>query len=1395
MVIIKVISATGRLKNKIDFSYSVATTASEVIIDSGLIYSANLSMVTSGTIRAISFSGTGTFSRTFENIPNGRYYAVAYAYEKGIASNYYSTIVEFTVSDNGYELSLDGITIANPLVISNASEGNEKVLMSDSSGLARWKPVRSLFALGHYVGELYGGGIVVDVWKEGGDEKVLIASLTDLKSNNGFFDENGSIESHWIYGGSMNTTLIGSSAQSLYDGKSNTNAIIRSSNIYGASGSAAQVCSDYRGGGYDDWYLPAYYEINAVYNQAASVNKVLDSESINAGFRYWTSTEADIDHSYLISSGGYLTSEYKSRSYFDESKPRIRAVRKESILASGGLCLDLDVTNSKSFEDSISIGTSSKWTDLVNGGMTSSYSFNLSAYPTASSGGTSVNIIPVLSNISGPGTIFSGYSGSWYLSNITNSDISMPKLYNNGGTSSFVSNYFSVGYKDASLQFRTRDMSSSSNMEGATLNIYVSTQSGGYSSPYKLIRQVTNTTPSVNILNIPLYSYHGKTISIKITAPYASYISASSYVGPSLDEIYVVGTNGGYQATGPVYFPDESGFLTFNGTGSVGSYVDFKAPIGSASTVTVEMWARIRSSGKFIFGWDRYDVITNADGAFGFNTGQGDIYGITSSRIQEFINVWKHYVFEMRSDVSYTNNKIYINGEQQEIAAQIAPYSGGTLGVENPSSRNFNNGVGRIGCWGNSLIDMFDGDISVFRVYNRPLSKDEIMKNFSEEKKRYEILPIAMKNKLKMGFDANLSYSGTGQAIVELSGSHSNGSIVASSGYVSPNYSSSNTLYPGKYFNFDGASTKIEYAPINLVENMSWEAWVRCTGTVSSPNPAFGDLSINMFMGQVLPYFAMRDYGFIFSNYIGNTQTYLVSPYDTFLGKWNHVVFTTETVSDKTLSKIYVNGSKTAEAYNDGTQSKWLESNYNFALGDGQGTDRPTSGMTKWFPFKGDLAQVRVYYKTLSYEEVKNNYNASKHIYEDDYDNANRFYTSELSEGPTFSISQNLVLDIPGKDKDRILRSDSSGKATWVDKNYLFNRPSNQRFIGDFYGGGIIVSSWKYPSNIFNYLIMSLEDISVSVWSNVSSSMANATSEHNGVSNTNAIKLQHFHTNSAAKVCDDHVGGGFSDWYLPSITELSHGFNTSQIVDSVLRTDMLIGSYWTSTEIDSTKAYSYSFSSDVDKKTSINISSKTSTFKIRPFRHVKVYDIVHVWQNDWPAEYTPIWNAPSTWSEENWSFTTSIVIDVDPIIFKVDLTTNAGVIYVSPPTNPQASVSMTFSNVIYTNETIINTGVCWATSSIAPTIANSFTYSTSVGPTTFIVKTPTIIGPTAGVPSVDYTHFFLYARAFVTTPSGTYYSTNGNYANGGTYSTSINTYAKYPSTCYVFEFPRIYFIS
>ena len=148
--------------------------------------------------------------------------------------------------------------------------------------------------------------------------------------------------------------------------------------------------------------------------------------------------------------------------------------------------------------------------------------------------------------------------------------------------------------------------------------------------------------------------------------------------------------------------------------------------------LTIEIWAKSKSvsiNGMF-FGFLIYDVLLYS-GALGFNTGNGDHYGLTSTQVTNLglLNQWKHYIFEMRSDVAYTNNKIYINGEMQSLS-QI-------LGGESPGNRNFNNGNGRINCW------LYDNnwftpiDISQFRIYNRALTNQEIRQNYNATKKRY----------------------------------------------------------------------------------------------------------------------------------------------------------------------------------------------------------------------------------------------------------------------------------------------------------------------------------------------------------------------------------------------------------------------------------------------------------------------------------------------------------------------------------------------------------------------------------------------------------------------------------------------------------------------------------
>jgi hypothetical protein len=179
---------------------------------------------------------------------------------------------------------------------------------------------------------------------------------------------------------------------------------------------------------------------------------------------------------------------------------------------------------------------------------------------------------------------------------------------------------------------------------------------------------------------------------------------------------------------GVAYNSDNRGSLLFDGSND---YVDFTAP-NLGTTTTVEMWCKLGSgyTNKMIMGWDRYDVWCS-NGGLGYNTGVSDMRGISAATVSSLglVNNWKHYVFEMRSNVSYTNNKIYINAVSQTLS-QLG-------GSESSTNRNFNSGNGRISGWRISTSYPIPMYCSCFRVYNRALSVYEIAQNFNATKGRF----------------------------------------------------------------------------------------------------------------------------------------------------------------------------------------------------------------------------------------------------------------------------------------------------------------------------------------------------------------------------------------------------------------------------------------------------------------------------------------------------------------------------------------------------------------------------------------------------------------------------------------------------------------------------------
>jgi len=129
----------------------------------------------------------------------------------------------------------------------------------------------------HAIGDAYGGGIVFEVDAEG--QHGLIAALTDQGA-----------EIPWVINAN---TLINAVRDGVNAGQYNTEVIIIDQ---GPGNYAAQLCANYKGGGYGDWYLPSFAELILMYNNigpgapAPLTNVGNFVTDPNLRTRYWSST-------------------------------------------------------------------------------------------------------------------------------------------------------------------------------------------------------------------------------------------------------------------------------------------------------------------------------------------------------------------------------------------------------------------------------------------------------------------------------------------------------------------------------------------------------------------------------------------------------------------------------------------------------------------------------------------------------------------------------------------------------------------------------------------------------------------------------------------------------------------------------------------------------------------------------------------------------------------------------------------------------------------------------------------------------------------------------------------------------------------------------------------------
>jgi hypothetical protein len=156
--------------------------------------------------------------------------------------------------------------------------------------------------------------------------------------------------------------------------------------------------------------------------------------------------------------------------------------------------------------------------------------------------------------------------------------------------------------------------------------------------------------------------------------------------------------------------------------------------------------------------------------------------------------------------------------------------------------------------------------------------------------------------------------------------------------------------------------------------------------------------------------------------------------------------------------------------------------------------------------------------------------------------------------------------------------------------------------VGNNYQGGTVFYIFRpgdegYVAGETHGLIMMTFDLSTGIqWYNGSNTTtgATATAIGSGNANTNTIVTSQGAGSYAAQLCADYSDGTYSDWYLPSSSELSKLFENRTLMGGYTTTY-----YWSSSEYSSSEAYAINFGG---AGTPTNRSKSYNTYRVRAIR-------------------------------------------------------------------------------------------------------------------------------------------------------------------------------------------------
>jgi hypothetical protein len=398
------------------------------------------------------------------------------------------------------------------------------------------------------------------------------------------------------------------------------------------------------------------------------------------------------------------------------------------------------------------------------------------------------------------------------------------------------------------------------------------------------------------------------------------------------------GNNNGVLTNGPTW--NSNGWITFDGVDDLSTVVgagitDYSQPFSMGT------WFYIDPSASWDNGFrsNIYSIAGSYSGQYGLFKFSGNLFGMqlrdADSTIYATVSgnskgIWYYLISTWDGSIL----KLYRNGKL--VSTQTA---GGITGV--PDTPNLYIGGRR--AFGGAIGNFYQGNIAKCEYYKRELSATEILQNYYQA-------PIVTDG-LVLAVDAGnlVSYESGSGTTYQLTGSVNSGSL--NNGVTfSPN--------AGGTWGFDGTDDFINFGnstPINFIytDPFSLEAWF-------NPNALSGFKHI---IGKTFGNYRLAQNGNAISFRLDSNKMAFQTSAVLTVGKWTHVIATWE--PSTFTGRIYIDGILAATSIN--TNINWTNTTANFQIGNSPGEN---------YYFNGNIALGRAYNRTLSAQEISQNFNA-----------------------------------------------------------------------------------------------------------------------------------------------------------------------------------------------------------------------------------------------------------------------------------------------------------------------------------------------------------------------------------------------------------------------------------